>query len=204
MARQKSELLSAPETTFQIVEAIVDGVLDLGGNDEEVRRILKNKDLPRMIAELLLQTKPVITPTLHILVNYNKSLQEMVKAGEYAWVDSNIASDNFPIQGKGRQKKEVVFFRFRRKITSENVIAEMDSAGYRPASIEVLLAIGASYPELQKQFPIIALGSRWWSPGGYLQVPFLYCWDSGERYLGLCWWLDKYLGSDWRFVALRK
>jgi hypothetical protein len=35
----------------------------------------------------------------------------------------------------------------------------MKAEGYRPATIEELLALGSQYPEMQKSVPIAALGS---------------------------------------------
>jgi undecaprenyl-diphosphatase len=50
-------------------------------------------------------------------------------------------------------------FHFNRDISSEDAIAEMDKDGFRPATLAELLALGEAQPELQKQFPIIALSS---------------------------------------------
>jgi len=77
----------------------------------------------------------------------------------------------------------------------------MAKAGYRPAPIEDLLALGASQPELQKKFLIVALGSQWRSPDGDLSVPVL-DWDGAERYLGLDW-LGRGWGASCRFAAVR-
>lgn len=77
----------------------------------------------------------------------------------------------------------------------------MRKAGFRPALIEDLLALGAEYPELQKQFPIVALGSVWQDPGGRRRVPYLR-WDGGGRDLDLYWFGDDW-DERWRFAAVR-
>ena len=93
---------------------------------------------------------------------------------------------------------------------SDVMIAEMDKRGYRPATIEELLALGESHPALQREFPIIALGSCWMIPhGAGSLVPGLWA-IFGDRYLAVGWlesrldynslrWDDNY-----RFLAVRK
>ena len=54
MAQKKSGLLSACGTFFQIMKALIDEVLSLGGNDEDVRKILNNPDLCRTIAKAIM------------------------------------------------------------------------------------------------------------------------------------------------------
>ena len=97
---------------------------------------------------------------------------------------------------------EVTLFHFGREIKSEAAISEMDKDGYRPATIKELLALGASYPELQKHFPVVALGSVWRNPDGHLQVPCL-DWHGAGRLLDL-----DLLGLNWgdkhRFAAVLK
>ncbi len=56
MARQKSDFLKSLGTMLEIWKAIVDEVLSLGGNDENLRRILTSKTLRRQIAELIVST----------------------------------------------------------------------------------------------------------------------------------------------------
>ncbi len=66
----------------------------------------------------------------------------------------------------------------------------------------LLLALGAEYPDLQKEFPIVALGSVWRDLGGRRLVAYLAYWRS-KRSLGLRW-----VGLDWggpcRFLAASK
>jgi hypothetical protein len=106
------------------------------------------------------------------------------------------------MSGSGLKDCEVALFHFDKNITSEAAIAEMDKAGYRPAKIEELLALGEFHPDLQREFPIVALGSSWRNPSANLGVP---CLSRGgaERDLSLRWF-----GRDWsgncRFVAVCK
>lgn len=62
----------------------------------------------------------------------------------------------------------------------------MDKIGLRPRGIEHLLAFGEKYPDIQREFPAVALGSRWQSSGGDWRVPYLDR-DGSKRYLYLHW-----------------
>ena len=58
-------------------------------------------------------------------------------------------------------------------MTSERAVVEMQREGFRPARIEELLALGAQHPELQRSFPIVALGSVWKKSNILFYVPCL-------------------------------
>ena len=201
MARQKSELLSALGTSFELVKAIVDEVLDLGGSDEDVRGILKDESLRKQVAKLIVQAS-AIQSTFKVVVDYGKNLAEMISAGKYDWVNDDITKEHFPVKGSGQREVEVVLFHFGRAISSEDVIAEMDKVGYRPARIEELLGLGVAYPELQKEFPIVALGSVWRDPRGYRHVPCL-GWLDARRRLRLDWF-EYGWHEGCRFAGARK
>ena len=143
----------------------------------------------------------VICLVAKVIVDYSKSLQEMIAAGAYDYVNSNITAENFPVNGEGQQEHDLVLFHFARRIPSDDAIAEMERAGYEPGDIADLLALGADQPELQRQFPIVALKSVWRGPFGSRYVPCL-CRDGAGRRLDL----DDFAG-DWnggcRFLARR-
>lgn len=140
-------------------------------------------------------------PTYPVTVNYDLSLGEMIEAGRYNWVHSDITSKHFPIKGEGTKEVVTELVHFNRYMESDVVLRELDKSSLRPATIEELLAFGAKYPETQRQFPIVVLGSFWWHLGVRL-VPFLWCRSVG-RGLDLdwseLWWRDHY-----RFLAVRK
>lgn len=141
-------------------------------------------------------------PIYNIVVDYNRSLADMIKAGKYDRVNSDINSKHFPLKGKGKHELNATLFHFDRYIESDDAIAEMDKQGYRPGKVEELLALGEKYPDLQKEFPIVALGSVWRDPYGYRDVPCL-SWYGSERDLYLSWFDDRWI-ADYRFLAFRK
>lgn len=149
------------------------------------------------------QTKS--TEEISLTVDYNQTVEQMIAAGKYDWKNSDITEKHFPLPAELSGQKTAVsskLFHFNRDISSEDAIAEMDKAGYRPATLSELLALGTKHPELQRQFPIVALGSLWRLAFGLRRVPFLLV-DGVERRLGLLWFdYDWY--AYYRFLGVRK
>lgn len=91
---------------------------------------------------------------------------------------------------------------FNRNIESDTALAELDKMGLRPATLPELLAFGAKYPDKQREFPIVALGSVWRDLCGDRVVAYLGC-DSSKRDL----YLDRLVyrwSAPFRFAAVRK
>lgn len=99
--------------------------------------------------------------TFHVKVNYDRTVEEMVRAGKYNWVASNVDSKHFPTNRHGTSEVEMVVIDFDHKVGSDEVLSELDKMGLRPAELLELLAFDSAYPETGRTFvsPIIALGS---------------------------------------------
>lgn len=136
-------------------------------------------------------------------VNYDLSLKKAVKAGKYDWTDSNISSKNFPSKRKGAADVEVIFVHFDRDITSNEIIRELDSQGLRPVELPELLAFGAKFPEIQRKFPVVALGSVWQRPSGSCHCAFLDVGSADKRGLFLRRFDDEW-SRRCRFAVVRK
>jgi len=198
---RKSDIVSAAGLLTGIFSRMMAEVRKKGGSDEHIHRLTTPEadTIWPQIADLIVGST---RQAFKVVVGYTRTLKQMIHAGNYDWVNPDINEMNFKVEGQGKQEKEVVLFHFGRSISSEDAISEMSKAGYRPAKIEELLALGAAYPELQKEFPIVALGSAWQSPDGNRRVPCL-LWFGRERYLDLYWFgLDW--DEDYRFAAVRK
>lgn len=110
--------------------------------------------------------KKVTSSPFEVEVDYPRKLTGMVEAGKYDSVDDFIKEKNFLIKGEGKRKVKIILFHFGYWISAEQVIIQMKKKGCRPASIEELLALGETQPDLQREAEIIALGcSGWWSRG---------------------------------------
>lgn len=159
-------------------------------------RIAQNEELARSVVELV-----NCKPSCKVSIDCGQSLAEMISAGKYDWKNEHITAEHFPVKGKGKKEIEITLFHFGRKITSKPVIVEIDKEGYRPAIIEELLALGSTYPELQEQFPIVALGSVWRISDGH-RILFI-DWRDSVRRLGIYWFEDDFY-ERCRFAAVRK
>jgi len=101
------------------------------------------------------------TATFHVTVDYDRPVEEMVRAGKYGWVPLNVDSKHFPTNRHGTSEVEMAVVHFDRKVGNEEVLSELGKMGFRPAELQELLAFDAAYPEKGRTFPspIIALGS---------------------------------------------
>jgi hypothetical protein len=158
----------------------------------------------------------------NIIVDYSLELSEMIKLGQYDWVNDDIIK-HFTLQGLGKQAFDLVLVTVpeilewliaegqateeqiaEKWVTTRQVIAYLASHGLLAALIEHLLAFGATYPELQRQFLIIALGSSFVVDDGDRNYPCLNC-DDGERRLNLRWNDDdRHWDETCRFLAVGK
>jgi hypothetical protein len=143
-----------------------------------------------------------LTPLeLKIIVDYGMTLEQMIAAGGYDWVNDNITAKRFPLSGKGRHEMVAELIPFNRGISSEEAVVELDKMGFRPGTVEELLAFGAAFPETQRKFPILALGSPC-GVGGDRLVAYLRGHDARRR-LDLLWWDSRWIDYC-RFLAVRK
>lgn len=148
----------------------------------------------KMSSARLLQEKKIqsereksldVAAEITLTIDYAKTPEQVIADGNYALEDPfNIASKNFPISPEMIGKKVEVatkLFHFNRDISSsDEVIAEMDKDGYRPATLMELLALDSLLPALQRQFKIAALGSVWYEDNSASYVPCLYVSDSSS------------------------
>ncbi len=137
-----------------------------------------------------------------ISVNYDLSVEAAVKLGRYDWTNSDIADKNFPTTRTGKAEVAVELIHFNRVISIKDALSELDKMGYRPAELHELLALGEKYPDVQREFPIVALGSVWQDLFGDRYVPYLDRHGSKrDLYLN---WIEVDWNEFFRFAAVRK
>lgn len=140
-----------------------------------------------------------------LIIDYAKTIEQAIADGKYDGKNQNITDKNFPIApelaGK-RIEASARLFHFDRDISSDDAIAEMGKDGYRPATLMELLVLDVMYPELHRQFSIIALGSVWCLAEGIPLVPCLEVFGT-KREFYLCQFV-----RDWRplfyFLGVRQ
>jgi hypothetical protein len=128
------------------------------------------------------------------------TLSQLVKAGKFDYINSDINSENFPDMGELRGKLEL--FTMDKSMNTSEIEAEMTKRGLAPANLHELLTYSKN--DWDGRGTVVALGSSWLSGHSNRSFPCLYE-DDGQRKLILHW--DN-PGSRWyvdyRFLASRK
>ena len=154
--------------------------------------------LARVLREALtLDGKPT-TSAYPVTVDYGKNVEDGVEVGRYHWANFNITSEHFPTERNGIAEIEIKLIHFNRIISTVEALYELDRMGYRPAELHELLAFGEKYQEIQREFPILSLGSvlrNHWVPG--------LSGGNSRRYLNL-FVEGNNCGENCRFAAVRK
>ncbi len=128
------------------------------------------------------------------------TIAQMITLGNYDCTNENIAK-KFQFNSAAIGTWEFKFISAGKAISSEEAKKLCEVDGLQSGSVEHLLALGAALPNLQKQNPIIALGSVC-GIGGDRSVPALWFGD-GRRELGLNWWSNGWF-DGYRFLSVRK
>ncbi len=164
-------------------------------NRENFQKFLSNP-------ENIIKNNKIVDDIYSVVVDYDMSLANMIKVGKYDYVNGEITSKNFPITGSGKVDISFELVHLNKSASSEEVLLHMEKNNLRPATLAELLAFGAKYPEIQREFPVVALGSSWVNSYGRRDVPCLRR-NGSVRYLGLYWFGDG-RGDYWRFLVVRK
>lgn len=94
-----------------------------------------------------------------IEVNFTQSAAEMIAAGRYQIKEGNV--DKFPLDQQGTEIKrmDVELIHIGAAMAHDLVLEEIGRRGCRPATARELLSFGILYPDEQRKFPIVALGT---------------------------------------------
>lgn len=142
-----------------------------------------------------------VSDPMRVTVDYSQPLEEMIAAGRYGRVNSNITEENFPIKGSGKVDLNLELVCFNKYISSNEAIAELKKLGMRPATLPELLAFDEKYLEEQRKYPILALGSVWRDWDGR-NAPCL--WDGSDGRRLRLYWIEVVWGGDCRFLVVRE
>ena len=206
MAKKDVEaIVSASGMMSEVWWKLVKAVKERGGSAENIHRLATpaGDELINKFAELVVGVAPAAASTFKVIVDYDKSLKDMISAGKYDQIGSDVTEKHFPISGNGKAEVNLELVRLNKRISSKDAIVELKKLGTRPATLPELLAFGVAYPEEQRKLPIVALGSVWQDWDGDRCVPCLYCWVDGERSLDLYCFGGVWDEPD-RFLAVRE
>jgi hypothetical protein len=187
-----------------IVQSLLEKVKRRGYSEDEILQVAASQgdQLLDKFADILAQAARKPREAFPVTVNYDLSVEEAILAGAYQAVNGSITSKNFPSSKKGQADLEITLVRFDERMSSESVLRQLDEESLRAAELPELLAFGAKYPDVQRKFSVVALGSVWKDRKGSRNVPCLYEASEG-RYLDLHWWDDGWYSYS-RFAAFRK
>lgn len=197
-------MISATGFISAFISNLLAEVKRLGGTSGDVHRLVnpEGKELIGQIAQLIVNEGKKAIQSFVIFIGWEFSFDEMLKAGNYDYVNPYITEKHFRLDDEGKTEEDIFILHFNRTMTSEQAIAEMDKQGLRPATFTNALYFGARYPEEQRMYPIVFLGSSWVDSQGDQNVSYLDVID-GKRKLDLDW-----SGRDWyaghRLAAVRK
>lgn len=99
-----------------------------------------------------------------LTVDFQSSFEDWVASGGYGFRNEDIKSTSFPSLGTGVVKYEARLFSLRCDLCFEGVENALWSAEpsnpWTPARIEPMLAFGATFPDVQCEFTIVAPYTR--------------------------------------------
>lgn len=182
--------------------------------DADFRKIKKAIEYKKMSVEELIKIiddSPNIdldflfsTPEMVLTVDYTQTVAQAISSGNYGTIDENATVENFPIpsEKKGKIEKVIaVAMRFNQHVKYDDAVKVMSEAGYRPANLMELLALGASFPELSIDSPIMAIGAEWFFKNLYHR-PFI-AKDGPRRWLSVEAFINNVFYSHYRCLAIR-
>ncbi len=143
--------------------------------------------------------------TYKVQIDYDRPFEMGFKSGKYWWVHPHASSS--PKTQTGRAEITIELLRFD-GLAGEEILCRLQRMGFRPATLPELLALGEVFPELQKEFPIVALGSTVVANGHRFSPELSYgplnVFNIGyARFLRLFWHDDIVQTFRCRFAAIK-
>jgi len=174
-------------------------------NKDQIQQVIESGDvLADAVAAVVEQKlrKLLKITKFPVRVNYGATVEDMVGRGKYDWSNNDITAGHFPTQRNGEADLVIELVHFNRNISTDAALRELDKMGYRPAELHELLTLGEKYPDLQREFPIIALGSVCWGSHDSRNCAYLNR-NGSKRKLNLNW-IDNDWNDSCRFAVVRK
>ena len=136
-----------------------------------------------------------------VSVDYGRSVEDGVDSGKYGWAASSITSKHFHTNQTGVVWVEVELVPFFRRMLTGEALNELGLMGCSPSNTHQLLALGEQYPEVQRRFPIAALGSGWEHHRGRIFFPYLDSYGSRRDLRLFC--IEKEWSRTCQFAVVR-
>lgn len=88
-----------------------------------------------------------------ITVDYDRTVEDGIKAGRYVFVAEPITARNFPSNRSGKTTVVIELIHLNAYIFRSDVTATFNKMGLRPADLRELMALREQYPKLGCQVP---------------------------------------------------
>lgn len=92
-------------------------------------------------------------------IDFGQTLEHMIAAGKYDWQSEYVTANKLPVGGRGKKTFRNKLFYFGHDISSGGAVAVIEKQKFVPATHVHGLAFGATFPDEQRKYPIIFLGS---------------------------------------------
>ncbi len=188
--------------SINLTHGETNALVKLVGGEDKVRKILFGEFRIQLLStssEAAVASEP-LDQTLTVLAD--TSFEDRITRGNYSWRNSDLTEKKFPVTAEQVGDWEWKLFHFDCNISSEEALRLMREEGYYDGGqIGHLLAFGEKYPEEQRKYPIIGLGSVV-KIRLYRDVPGLWH-DHGRRGLNLHWF-DFGWSRCCRFLGVRR
>lgn len=198
MARTKSELKSAFGRGQEILFALLEGVEDEGGTDNDARLIVTDKKVRRQIAQLLVRIKRLFAP-----VNYDDPAHRRIDRDQYYYVDNGLTPEHFPIRHTGQADVTFDYITFDHEPTTQEVLDEVERRGdVELPDFAATRDFHKANPDERKKAPVISLCGSFVDRSGSRYVA---CVRADEYGLNLGWyWIGHRWNRHGRFLVVRK
>ena len=206
MAQQKSGFLSALGVMWEVWKALVNAVLDLGGSDDDLRRIQTDGDLRRKLAELIggaaRKVVQLVVPAddewFELEVNNDQDPMEVVSSVGFDKKSWQYLGPAF--SGKETRRVKLVRLGFVKDL--EDARQKADQLGFRLLEGQARESFKAKYPAPDGKGPVVFGGSELRSPYGHAYVACLcelgVVWSSSFR------WSDRDWDGNYRWAVVSK
>jgi len=158
-----SKILDDMQLATSLARSIIKAVENAGGTDEDVQFFTTpySSDTWRDIDKVIDNAVKSLKKMFVLTVDYGRPLEDSIKAGGYDTVEDGINDYIFPRTDDewGKVERTFKFYDYDSELTDEEIIRDINQNGYNPATVREFLRFGEANPEIQKHFPIIALGS---------------------------------------------
>ncbi|MFA6588615.1 MAG: hypothetical protein WCT08_06150 [Patescibacteria group bacterium] len=194
----KSRILSGAGTGFEVLKALIDGIVARGGSDDDLRRILKEKNITDAICGILVDNRRFFT----FIVDFDQKCWKRFPTKEnYQHVNSDLEFDQFPIRFSGSLEVTVELIPCEKGMNIEKHLSICKEQKALEIDRPISETFFKQFPEeLEKDYICSVCGVRFEKNGK--QVVSLM--EADKDGLAFSFLNTDYILSDSKFLVLRE